>query len=156
MSLTIDDLNLTDSTLGFLRKRGYGIDTLAENRDNLEALDGIGPGRARQIETALIEAVDGVAPVAVEQAAEEAQEAPVQEGGGEEAPAPFADPKPPELVRFVDSAGTQMMARVCANPEPGVLHLQVFTGAGGSHRVESVPRGSEWPQPGTWFPLEAA
>ena len=152
--MKIDDLKLSDSTRGFLKSRKYGIEMLIEHRENLSDLNGIGPGREKEILRALDEA----------EKAGDASEAPrPPEPEPEEEPVPFeAPPESTEevevggLVRYMDRSGNQMMARVAADLGNGRVNLQAFTGAGGSHRIEGVERASEWGERGRWTPKEEA
>lgn len=159
--MKIDDLKLSDSTRGFLASRKYGIDVLVKHRKNLTDLNGIGPGREREILRALDEA-EKTGDASEAPRLPEPEEPEVKTlSEPEEEPVPFeAPPESTEevevggLVRYLDSSGNAMMARVAADLGNGNLNLQVFTGGGGSFRVENVPQAETWGEKGRWAPTE--
>lgn len=174
--MKIEELQLSDSTLGFLRAKKISVPTLMKHRGDLTEIDGIGPARAKEIETAFVNAernapaseaerlpevpeVDPEAPFDPSQWADEEDEDDEAEEDEEvEAPAsdPFAGAPVGELVRYLDTSGNAMSARVASHNEDGTVNLQAFTGAGGAHRVENVHRAGEWGERGRWAPMEEA
>lgn len=177
--MKIEELQLSDSTLGFLRAKKISVPTLMKHRDDLTEIDGIGPARAKEIEAAFVNA-ERTAPAPKEERLPEVPEVdpedpfdPSQwadEGGEEdeddeaeeheevEAPAsdPFAGAPVGELVRYLDLSENPASARVADHNPDGTINLQVFTGAGGAHRVENVHRAGEWGERGRWAPMEEA
>lgn len=163
--MKIDDLKLSDATLGVLKSRGYDLKTLNEHRESLSDLPGIGPGREKEILRALDEA-EKTGDASEATRIHEPEEEVVKEGAEdepEEETVPFE--KPPEstegvevggLVRYMDPSGNQMMARVAADLGNGRLNLQAFTGHGGAQRIEGVERASEWGERARWAPVEEA
>lgn len=164
--MKIDDLKLSDSTRGFLASRKYGVEMLIEHRENLTDLNGIGPGREKEILRALDEAEktgDASEAPRLQEPEPEPEVKTFSEPEEEGEPVPFeAPPESTEevevggLVRYMDRSGNQMMARVAADLGDGRVNLQAFTGAGGSHRIEGVERASEWGERGRWAPKEEA
>ena len=155
--MTVDDLKLSDSTRGFLHAKNLTVEKLVAKRDDLTSIKGIGPSRAQEIETALVEAERIGDASEAERLPEPKAAAPAlrKEEPEAEAPAPFSQELPKEipkdkLVRYMDHAGTAMMARVgSANPD-GSLNLQAFSGKGGTRRVEKVHRAGTWGERNRW------
>lgn len=173
--MRIEDLQLSDSTKGFLRAKKISVPTLMKHRDDLTEIDGIGPARAKEIETAFVNAertapasgaeklpeVPEVDPEAPFDPTQWEDEEPEDEGEDEEeveaqASDPFVGAPIGELVRYLDRSGNAMSARVAAHNEDGTVNLQAFTGVGGAHRIENVHRAGEWGELGRWAPMEEA
>lgn len=154
--MTVDDLKLSDSTRGFLNANKISVEILLKKRANLTKIKGIGPARAREIETALVEA-ERLPDVeaAPEPAPTPEALAPRKEEPEAEAPAPFSQELPKEipkdkLVRYMDHSGKKLMARVGSVNPDGSLNLQAFTVQGGMRRVENVHRAGTWGERHRW------